>query len=499
MTHAMQPAIALARSGSTYVEFEAGNEQDTMVERGGGRNRRPLRWGVAAAALALGVSGFVVLDPLGLNDGESGPVAEAPVAAEDLAPGSMYHVVDQVGARALWQQGITGSGVNVAVIDTGVTPVESLAGDGKIVAVADLSSEAGSPATAFVDSNGHGTHLAAIIAGREPGANPVDSAAHPETFLGVAPDAGIVSVKVADRAGDTRPIDVIGGIDWVVENAAELDIRVLNLAFDSGSRVDYTDDALSAAVERAWKAGITVVTAAGNNGDELVGLASPASNPYVIAVGGALTGDQLGVADWSALGDGERNPDVVAPSVSIESARVAGSDADLNHPTGYVDPETFKGTGSSQGAAVTAGLAALLLQEHPEWTPDDVKAALTRSATPIPGADPSRAGAGLVDAVGAAEADVSGAAQTFAAAAPQGVDAQPADARPVVAVQNLAPGIEWAGATWSGATWSGATWSGATWSGATWSGATWSGATWSGATWSGATWSGATWSGATWS
>ncbi|NQY55951.1 MAG: S8 family serine peptidase, partial [Ilumatobacteraceae bacterium] len=447
MTH----AIALTRSGPTGGGLDTELEHVSLGVDDSSGGKRPKRFAIAAAALALGATAFVVADPLDSRSGQSvESVVEAPVAAGDLAPGSMYHVVDQIGARALWERGITGAGVNVAVIDTGATPVESLSGDGKIVAVADLSAEAASPSTAFVDGNGHGTHLAAIIAGREPGASPADSAAHPETFLGVAPDSGIVSVKVADRAGDTRQADVIAGIDWVVENSADLDIQVINLAFDSGSPLDYTSDALSAAVERAWNAGITVVVAAGNNGDETVGLASPANNPFVIAVGGALTGDELGVAEWSAIGDGVRNPDVVAPGVSIESARVAGSDADVNHgSTGYVDDETFKGTGSSQSAAVTAGLVALLLEAHPEWTPDEVKAALTRSATPIPGVEVERAGAGVIDAAGALTADVTEATQRFAAAT------QPADVPSVAAIQDLAPGTEWAGAHWAGAHWAG--------------------------------------------
>ena len=251
MTH----AIALTRSGPTGGGLDTELEHVSLGVDDSSGGKRPKRFAIAAAALALGATAFVVADPLDSRSGQSvESVVEAPVAAGDLAPGSMYHVVDQIGARALWERGITGAGVNVAVIDTGATPVESLSGDGKIVAVADLSAAAASPSTAVVAGNGHGTHLAAIIAGREPGASPADSAAHPETFLGVAPDSGIVSVKVADRAGDTRQADVIAGIDWVVENSADLDIQVINLAFDSGSPLDYTSDALSAAVERAWNA-----------------------------------------------------------------------------------------------------------------------------------------------------------------------------------------------------------------------------------------------------
>ena len=180
------------------------------------------------------------------------PVAQKPsVAAADLSQGSMYNVVDQIGARKLWKQGITGAGVNVAVIDTGVANVPSLSAAGKVVAVADLSSEASDPSTAYVDTFGHGTAMAGIIAGFEPGADPATAEHHPEMFLGVAPNAGIVSVKISGRDGSSHPAAVAAGIDWVVANADELDIRVINLSYDSSSTLGYRIDPLTAAVERA--------------------------------------------------------------------------------------------------------------------------------------------------------------------------------------------------------------------------------------------------------
>ena len=145
----------------------------------------------------------------------------------------MYRVVDQIGARALWLRGIDGSGVNVAVIDTGVAPVAALAQ--QVVAVVDLSAEAGIEEARFIDTFGHGTHMAGIIAGATPGADPAQAAAHPEWFMGVAPRAGIVSVKVADNSGAVDITQVIAGVDWVTDHAAELNIKVLNLSYSSGS------------------------------------------------------------------------------------------------------------------------------------------------------------------------------------------------------------------------------------------------------------------------
>ena len=190
-----------------------------------------------AATVSMIAAGAVAMAHL-----DNGPAsATEAVAVDDLSLGSMYRVVDQIGARSLWDQGFTGTGVNVAVIDTGVAAVEPLTAPGKLAAVVDLSSEQSDPSTAHVDSFGHGTHIAGIIAGRQPGSDPAQSADHPEWFMGVAPDAGIVSVKVAGRDGEVSLASLVTGIDWVVAHADELDIRVLNLAFNGNVGESYLD------------------------------------------------------------------------------------------------------------------------------------------------------------------------------------------------------------------------------------------------------------------
>jgi serine protease AprX len=447
---------------------------------------------VAASALALvGMAAF--------DAGESQvvpalqPVAEPAVAAADLPLGAMYHVVDQVGARSLWNQGFTGDGVNVAVIDTGIAPVESLSGPGKVVAAVDFSDDAADPASAFVDKNGHGTFVAGVIAGSEPSADPALAAEHPEWFLGVAPDAGIVSVKVDDGIEGVDQADVISGINWVVEHADSLDVGVINLSYSSASPLGYESDPLTAALERAWNAGIVVTVAAGNEGANAGGLVAPANDPFVIAVAGAdVTNDGIAIADWSSSGDGVRNPDVAAPGAHLQSLRAPGSDADVNHPEGFVDDETFRGSGSSHASAVTAGVVALLLEAHPDWTPDQVKAALSRSAEPIVGADAQRAGGGFVQADRAVSTSVTDAVQVFAPAT------STVDVPSSVGVSTIWSGASWVGASWVDASWVGASWVGASWVGASWVGASWVGASWVGASWVGASWVGASWVGASW-
>ena len=378
-----------------------------------------------------------------------------------------------------------GAGVDVALIDTGVSPVAGL-DDGRVLHGPDLSNEGGIAEVAYLDSYGHGTHLAGIIAGDRTGAQ------------GLAPEARIISVKVAGRDGITTVPQVVAAIDWVVEHGQRdgLNVRVLNLSLGLAGVDDHRGDLLSAAVERAWDAGIFVVVAAGNDGDTQPHLDSPAIDPYVLAAGAVDTTSNSRpayvVPDWSAMGDGERNPDVAAAGRSIASYRVPGSAIDELAPGARVGNELFRGSGTSQSAAVVSGLAARLLSVFPFIDNDDVKATLLAGSRNL-AAPVVRGGEGYVDG------QKSTNNLQYFSPDQHHEPAAGGDTGIVAPSGATWSGGTWSGATWSGATWSGATWSGGTWSGATWSGATWSGATWSGATWSGATWSGATWSGATWS
>ena len=387
-----------------------------------------------------------------------------------------------------------GKGVDVAVIDTGVSPVDGLTGD-KVLHGPDLSMEGSSPEVAYLDTYGHGTHMAGIIAGNRSG------------HEGIAPSARIVSIKVAGHDGITTVPQVVAAIDWVIDhrNADGLNIRVLNLSLGQSGVTTHVGDVLSAAVERAWDAGIFVVVAAGNDGDSQQHLDSPAIDPYIMAVGAVDTtgGDDEGEADdedrdernvpgWSARGDGHRNPDLVAAGRSVASYRVPGSTADLAAPSARYGDDLFLGSGTSQSAAVTSGLGAVILGANPSMTPDQVKATILHGTFDLDEVSSTRQGHGHVDGNAAVSAGPVPATKTDAPHAADGADF-------VVPTGMTWSGGTWSGMTWSGATWSGMTWSGGTWSGMTWSGMTWSGATWSGMTWSGGTWSGATWSGATWS
>ena len=384
-----------------------------------------------------------------------------------------------------------GTGVDVAVIDTGVAPVAGLDG-ANVLHGPDLSLEASVPGLEHLDTYGHGTHMAGIIAGQRSGAE------------GIAPGARIVSVKVAGHDGLTSVEQVIAAIDWVVEhrNTDGLNIRVLNLSLGQAGVTTHVGDPLSAAVERAWDAGIFVVVAAGNNGDTRPRLDSPAIDPYVMAVGAADTlqlefddgeVEDVSVPAWSATGDGNRNPDIVGPGRSIASYRVPGSTVDTAAPTARYGDTFFRGSGTSQSAAVVSGLAAIVISREPGMTNDYVKHTLIDTTMGFEGGGNAiKVGNGFIDGYDSASHPRKASPQTYTPAAGNGTGI-------VAPSGNSWSGGSWSGNSWSGNSWSGGSWSGNSWSGNSWSGNSWSGNSWSGNSWSGNSWSGNSWSGGSWS
>jgi serine protease AprX len=452
--------------------------------------------------------------------------------------GSLYNVAREVNADDLWNAGYSGKGIGVALIDSGVAPVPDIAAN--LVNGPDLSLDATGAATDGIDAFGHGTHMAGIIAGKDAAAGTDPKrypGLQPTVFLGVAPDARLINLKVAAYDGSVDVSQVIAAIDWVVEhrNDSGMNIRVLNLSFGTDSVQDPALDPLAYAAEVAWRSGIVVVVSAGNNGFDHPELNDPATDPFVIAAGAQ---DQFGtigtsddvIADFSSRGSTARRPDLMAPGRSIVSLRDPGSFIDTMYPSAVVGTEQVKGSGTSQAAAVLSGSIALLLQRFPTLTPDQVKAALAATGHPLKTSAGVQLDAGMktydLNAATSKVNDVlSGkipSRQTFASGTGAGsldgarggyhladpvtgdllsgeVDVTGAAWDPQAWAQAALNGRTWSGAQWLGRTWSGASWSGRTWSGRTWSGSDWAGRTWSGSEWAGGTWSGRTWSGRTWS
>ena len=443
---------------------------------------------------------------------------------------SMLNVAYSTKATLLWAgqstgTSVTGAGVDVALIDSGVTPVTGLAGAGKVINGPDLSFESQNTSTRYLDTFGHGTFMAGVIAGRDPYAgNPKDN---PGAYNGIAPDARVISLKVADARGNTDVSQVIAAIDWVVQHKSDpgMNIRVLNLSFGTPSLQRYVYDPLAYAAEIAWRKGIVVVVSAGNDGTGTGKLLNPAQDPYVLAVGADDTKGSRTVADdvipsFSTRGDGVRNPDLVAPGVSIQGLRVPGSYIDQTYgATAAFDDRFFRGSGTSQAAAVVSGAAALLLQHRPGLTPDQVKALLMTTAKPLPAADPQAQGEGVINVDLAARTAVPTAKQSFPLSTGIGtLDGARGAAKLVLngvvlngekdvmgkpyvtstrALQQ-ASGTSWSGGVWNGTSWAGTSWAGTSWAGTSWASGGWNGTSWAGTSWAGTSWSGTSWAGTAW-
>ena len=312
------------------------------------------------------------------------------VGGQAVPTNQLQTTYDQtLGVLPLWKFGVTGTGVGVAVVDTGVDGAlpdfaSKNHGPSRVVA----SAVANADATTATDSYGHGTDVAGIIAGNGDNRGTGD----PEYghYIGVAPNANLISIKVSDETGQASVLDVIYGLQFAVEHQSQFNIRVINLSLSSTTPQSYKTDPLDAAVESAWMHGIVVVAAAGNRGTASDAVQySPANDPYVITVGGVDengSANPMGdtIASWSSHGttqDGLQKPDVYAPGAHIVSVLAPNSVFSTSCPTCVVgNGQYIQTSGTSMAAPAIAGLVADLLQIHPNWTPDQVKGDLTSPA-----------------------------------------------------------------------------------------------------------------------
>jgi serine protease AprX len=296
-----------------------------------------------------------------------------------------------IGAEKAWARGVTGAGVGVAVVDTGVAgylPDFYSAGQSRVIASAVTN-----PCAVDADDHvGHGTHVAGLIAGNSVG---YGSTALSGRYMGVAPKSNIVSVKVSDDGGDTTVLDVIYGLQFVMDNKDALGIRVVNLSLSSAVAESYRTDPLDAAAEAAWFSGIVVVAAAGNDGTVSNAVSfSPGNDPFVITAGALddrgtsyLSDDVL--APWSSRGttqDGFTKPDVLAPGSKLVAPLAPSSGFPSLCRSCKVGRTYFRLSGTSMATAVVSGAAALMLQNRPGLTPNQVKGALVTSGRKVTGA-----------------------------------------------------------------------------------------------------------------
>lgn len=288
--------------------------------------------------------------------------------------------VPQIGAPAAHTAGYDGKGVEVAVLDTGIDAGHPDLKD-RVDAVKNFSAAADT-----VDRAGHGTHVASTIAGSG-AASPTGA-----TYAGVAPGARLLIGKVLDDSGEGEDSGVIAGMQWAVEQGAE----VVNMSL-GGTDTPGIDPVEQAVNDLSARSGALFVIAAGNEGPGEGTIGTPGSAAAALTVGAVDRRDAI--AEFSSRGptaDGFLKPDVTAPGVDIVAAEAAEGDMGDPAADGYVSM-----SGTSMATPHVAGAAAILAQQHPDWTGRQIKAALTASAKPAPATSAYTQGTGRVDVAGA--------------------------------------------------------------------------------------------------
>jgi len=382
------------------------------------------------------------------------------------------------------------------------------------------------------DPGGHGTHIAGTIAG--------DGTASGGEFVGVAPQADIVDVRVLDSLGGGRLSSVVRGIEWVLAHRSTYHIGVINMSFGAPTQSSYHTDPMSAAVEVAWRQGLVVVAASGNSGPNRDTVVTPGIDPYAITVGatddrGTKTAGDDVLAWFSSWGtpDGNARPDVVAPGRRIVSLRVQGSALDRLFPDRVVVAHTgatyFRLSGTSMSTAVVSGAVALLLQSQPALTPDQVKTLLMQTTQPygdptaVPQPDPLADGNGLIDVLAASQytppqgfapqPGVVLATRTVTSAAGGTTVtrrlARPADAfaravfsrlygTPMVWNDPTAGGIAWNQLTWDSVVWDSVAWDNFAWDSVAWDSVAWDSVAWDSVAWDSVAWDSVAWDSVAW-
>jgi len=404
----------------------------------------------------------------------------------------------EVGAPQAWSGlGVTGRGVGVAVVDSGVYAHPDLAG--RIVAAIDFTSLA--PTVSNIplsDLGGHGTHVAGLIAG--------DGTRSAGLYTGIAPNANIIDVRVIDANGSSNVSIILRGLQWILANRTTYNIKVVNMSLGATPTGSYKSDLMATAAEILNFAGVNAVVSAGNTGPLAGTITTPATDPYVITVGALddnatpLLADDL-MATFSSRGktffDRLAKPDLVAPGRKMVSLRSPGSELDSLFPDrqvtvlGAPSADYYKLSGTSMAAPVVAGTIALMYERNPTLSPAQVKKRLKSTVTPLAFGTTLDRGAGLVNAYRAVSSVDAGREYSSDRVS----DAFAKDMKKFIQGQQFVwrdlaynGGVDSGGVSWEGVTWENVRWDAVTWENLTWEGFTWEGVTWEGVTWETVTW-----------
>jgi serine protease AprX len=395
------------------------------------------------------------------------------------------------GNAFLWPGDLTtfvGKVPAIAIIDSGV---QSRADFGtRLVASVNLSTIAGNTANdagALTDKRGHGTFVAGIAAGSAP------------DLAGASPGAPIVSIKVMNDQGMAKTSDVIAACQWILDNKGKYNIRVANFSLHAGYSTNFYRDPLDRAVEKLWFNNVVVVAAAGNYGNASGPsgvLYAPGNDPFVITVGALDLGSTPRASDdtvapFSAYGytrDGFYKPDVAAPGRFMVGPIPAGSTITAEKPENMVGTDRMQLSGTSFSAPIVAGTAASMLARHPDWTPDQVKGALMRTARAVRSGNPKGAGLGEITASRAVMAN-------WAPNPNKGLERFVTSSGTSGTVFDA---MSWASAAKASMSWNSMSWTDQSWSDQSWSDQAWNSMSWTDMSWNSMSWTDMSWTDMSW-
>ncbi|MCE7989867.1 MAG: hypothetical protein DYG89_52640 [Caldilinea sp. CFX5] len=377
--------------------------------------------------------------------------------------------VKAIGADQLWNREpyLRGQGVTVAVVDSGIAvnpDLNDYLGASRVITRVNFVNGAVLPD----DYYGHGTHIAGAVAGSGQASNGV--------YLGVAPEAQLIDVRVMNDHGHGNTSDVIRGLQWIYDHRHTYNIRVVNLSLNSRVPESYHHSALNAALEVLWFNNVVAVVSAGNGGKQQ--LYPPANDPFVITIGSADDKGTVAINDdtlstFSAYGmtaDGFLKPDLLAPGANIVSL-LASDDSNLLAAfpkQKVIAPNNslyFQMSGTSMAAAVAAGAVAVLLEDEPALTPDQVKYRLLATARPFQGPESCAAGAGYLDLAGAVQGTTTASANTGLTASQLLWDG--------ISDATLWDSISWNSVSWNTVSWNTVSWNTVSWNTVSWNTVSW--------------------------
>ncbi|MBK9941255.1 MAG: S8 family peptidase [Kouleothrix sp.] len=457
-----QPASRVSVIVRTLVADQSAERW--VAERGGTvTSNLPIINGFAAELPAQQITGLARLASVAWVSRDA-PVESAVCSSCVSAANLVNNYIYAIHANQVWAGGLQGQGIGVAVVDSGINlKNDLLAPSGVSRVVANVAFHNGLNQTTS-DGYGHGTHIAGIIGGNGYASN--------GQYIGVAPRVNLINVKVSDdrNEGVGTAKSVVQGLQWILQHKTIYNIRVVNISINSAEAESYHTNPIDAAAEILWINGIVVVTSAGNRGADAI--YPPANDPFVITVGATDDRDTATLADdrvasFSAYGrtsDGFDKPDLVAPGkniVSLLGGRQRGMPA--HHPGNIVSRVYFRMSGTSVSAPMVAAAAALLLQDEPALTPDQVKYRLMATAnTGWAGYSRHSAGAGYLDIYAAVNGSTTASANTNIPIS-----------RALWGDANTDNGFNWNSVNWNSVNWNSVNWNSVNWNSVNWNSDYW--------------------------